>query len=196
MPVDTERPITRTQVGRNRAGNGHVKRDGIAILAVVLIIALISLMAIPMMEVARQTKERAIKQQLITLLNKEAKEYLEIGIYAVQLADGIPASFTRSQPPQIRTLADICDRRVRKIDPEMLGAARLSDNGTVYNSQVTAARNRNVAQFIIDKTTPGDNYKRYAIIACATSQMGDLGVYGAEIASVKRSYYTLKFGQF
>ena len=60
MPVDTERPITRTQVGRNRAGNGHVKRDGIAILAVVLIIALISLMAIPMMEVARQTNERAI----------------------------------------------------------------------------------------------------------------------------------------
>lgn len=172
------------------------QRDGIAILAVVLIIALISLMAIPMLEVARKTNERAVKQQVITLLNKEAKEYLEIGIYAVQLADGIPKNFTRTQSAQVRKLAKTCDRRVRTIDREMLGTASLSDNSSVYNSQVTVARNRNVAQFIVDKTTPGDNYKRYAIIACATSQAGDLGVYGAEIASLKRSYYTLKFGQF
>lgn len=178
------------------ARTGHAGRDGIAILAVVLIIALLSLMAIPMLEVARQTNERAIKQQLVALLNKEAKEYLEIGIYAVQLEGDIPKNFTQTQSAQLRELAKICDRRVRNIDPEMLGAARLTDNATVYNSQVTVARNRNVAQFIIDKTTAGDNYKRFAIIACATSQMGDLGVYGAEIASMRRSFYTLKFGQF
>lgn len=196
MPCSPAPSLIMTSEDGVPTGTGHAKRDGIAILAVVLIIALLSLMAIPMLEVARQTNERAIKQQLIALLNKEAKEYLEIGIYAVQLADGIPASFTRSQPAQLRTLAEICDRRVRTIDPEMLGVARLTDNATVYNSQVTVARNRNVAQFIIDKTTAGDNYKRFAIIACATSQMGDLGVYGAEIASMRRSYYTLKFGQF
>ena len=184
MPPCSNHLITMPRSDSNPVSSAPVQRDGIAILAVVLIVALISLMAIPMMEVARKTNERAVKQQVIALLNKEAKEYLEIGIYAVQLADGI------------RQLAEICDRRVRKIDPEMLGPAKLTDNATVYNSQVTVARNRNVAQFIIDKTTAGDNYKRYAIVACATSQAGDLGVYGAEIASMRRSYFTLKFGQF
>ena len=73
----------------------------------------------------------------------------------------------------------------------MLGAARLSDNGTVYNSQVTAARNRNVAQFIIDKTTPGDNCKRYAIMPARPRKWEILGSMAPKIASVKRSYYTL-----
>lgn len=171
-------------------------REGIALLSVILIVALLSIMAVPMMEVTRKTQERAIKQQLLTLLNKEAKEYLEIGIYAVQSADGIPKSFVRLQSAQLRKLADICDRRVRTIDPAMLGSARLSDNATVYNSQVTTANNRQVAQFIVDKTTQGDNYKRYAVVSCATANDGSLGVYGAEIASMKRAYYTLKFGRF
>ena len=185
---------------RNRpavtAGPYPAARDGIALLSVLLIVVLLSIMAVPMLEVTRKTQERAIQQQLLTLLNKDAKEYLEIGIYAVQTADGVPKSFNRTQSPRLRTLAEICDRRVRAIDPEMLGTARLSDNATVYNSQVTVANTRQVAQFIVDKTVPGDNYKRYALVSCAITNDGSLGVYGAEIASVKRSYYTLKFGQF
>ena len=178
------------------AGPNPAARDGIALLSVLLIVVLLSIMAVPMLEVTRKTQERAIQQQLLTLLNKDAKEYLEIGIYAVQTADGVPKSFNRTQSPRLRTLAEICDRRVRAIDPEMLGTARLSDNATVYNSQVTVANTRQVAQFIVDKTVPGDNYKRYALVSCAITNDGSLGVYGAEIASVKRSYYTLKFGQF
>jgi type II secretory pathway pseudopilin PulG len=177
-------------------GSAPASRDGIALLSVVLIIALLGLMAVPMLEVTRTTQERAIKQQLLTLLNKEAKEYLEIGIYAVQTTGGVPKSFTRTQSAKLRKLAEICDRRVRTIDPEMLGTARLNDNATVYNSQVTTAKNRQVAQFIVDKTTQGDNYKRFALVSCATAQDGSLGVYGAEIASMNRSFYTLKFGQF
>jgi hypothetical protein len=66
-------------------------RDGIAILSVMLIIVILSVATVPMMEVARQTKDRALKQQVEALLNKEAKEYLEIGIYSLQL----PAIFPR-----------------------------------------------------------------------------------------------------
>ena len=171
-------------------------RDGIAILSVVLIVALLGLMAVPIMEVTRRTHERAIQQQLLTLLNKEAKEYLELGIYAVQVADGVPGSFGQAQSPQLRKLAKICDRRVRTIDPDMLGTARLTDNATVHNSQITVASQRQVAQFIIDKTRTDDNYKRFTIVSCATAHNGALGVYGAEIASMKRGYFTLKFGQF
>ena len=170
--------------------------DGIAILSVMLIIVILSIATVPMMEVARQTKDRALKQQVEALLNKEAKEYLEIGIYAVQTTGGVPKSFARTQSAKLRKLAEICDRRVRTIDPEMLGTARLNDNATVYNSQVTLAKNRQVAQFIVDKTTQGDNYKRFALVSCATAHDGSLGVYGAEIASMNRSFYTLKFGQF
>ena len=173
-----------------------VAQDGIALLSVVLIVVLLSIMAAPMMEVTRQTQERAIKQQLLTVLNKEAKEYLEIGIFAVQKAAGVPNSFTQSQSPQLRKLAAICDQRVRTIDPDMLGIARLNDNTTVHNSQVTVAKNRQVAQFIVDKTKTGDNYQRFAVVSCATANDGSLGVYGAEIATIKQSYYTLKFGRF
>ena len=178
------------------AGPNPAARDGIALLSVLLIVVLLSIMAVPMLEVTRKTQERAIQQQLLTLLNKDAKEYLEIGIYAVQTTGGVPKSFARTQSAKLRKLAEICDRRVRTIDPEMLGTARLDDNATVYNSQVTIAKNRQVAQFIVDKTTQGDNYKRFALVSCATAHDGSLGVYGAEIASMKRSYYTLKFGHF
>lgn len=173
-----------------------ISQDGIALLSVVLIIVLLSIMAAPMMEVTRKTQERAIKQQLLTVLNKEAKEYLEIGIFAVQRAGGVPDSFSRSQSAKLRELAVICDRRVRTIDPDILGGARLSDNTTVHNSQVTVSKNRQVAQFIVEKTKTGDNYQRFAIVSCATANDGSLGVYGAEIAAMKRSYYTLKFGRF
>ena len=47
--------------------------DGIAILSVMLIIVILSIATVPMMEVARQTKDRALKQQVEALLNKEAK---------------------------------------------------------------------------------------------------------------------------
>ena len=100
------------------------------------------------------------------------------------------------QSAKVGKLATICDRRVRAIDPDMLGTARLSDNATVYNSQVTVAKNGQVAQFIIDKTMQGDNYKRFALVSCATANDGSLGVYGAEIASMNRSFYALKFGHF
>ena len=65
--------------------------DGIAILSVMLIIVILSIATVPMMEVARQTKDRALKQQVEALLNKEAKEYLEIGIYFLQLRQFSPA---------------------------------------------------------------------------------------------------------
>jgi hypothetical protein len=38
--------------------------DGIAILSVMLIIVILSVTTVPMMEVARQTKVRALKQQV------------------------------------------------------------------------------------------------------------------------------------
>jgi hypothetical protein len=44
-----------------------------------------------MLEVTRKTQERTTKQRLIALLNKEAKEYLELGIFELQKAGGIPA---------------------------------------------------------------------------------------------------------
>ena len=78
----------------------------------------------------------------------------------------------------------------------MLGSAGLSDNTTVYNSQVTLAENRRVAQFIVMKTTAQDGYERYALVSCATANTGGLGIYGAEVARTNASFLTLKFGKF
>lgn len=177
-------------------------RDGIAILAVMLVVVILTISAIPMMEIARQTQIRAMKQQLVSLLNKEAKEYLEIGIYTVKLANGIPDGFTLTQSPKVRELAQICERRIHVIDPDLLGTSGLTDNTTVYSSDVTLASSRWVGQFIVDKAFKLDpsrtdnDRKRYAIVSCATSEDGDLGVYGAEIAGLDQSYFTISFGKF
>ena len=79
-----ECPVSRNGHGceneQMSAGPTPSSRDGIALLSVLLIVALLGLTAVPMLEVTRRTQERAIKQQLLALLNKVAKENLEIGI--------------------------------------------------------------------------------------------------------------------
>ena len=179
-----------------------IAKDGLAILAVMLVIVILTISAIPMMEIARQTQIRAMKQQLVSLLNKEAKEYLEIGIYSVQLADGIPDGYSLAQSPKVSALAKICEKRIQVIDPNLLGASGLTDNTTVYSSDVTLASSRWVGQFIVDKSFKLDpsrttnDRKRYAIVSCATSEDGSLGVYGAEVASLRNNYFTVSFGKF
>ena len=59
--------------GTTDHGGRLAPREGIAILAVMLVIVILTISAIPMMEIARQTQIRAMKQQLVSLLNKEAK---------------------------------------------------------------------------------------------------------------------------
>ena len=165
-------------------------------LAVLLVIVILTISAVPMLEIARQTQIRAMKQQLVGLLNKEAKEYLEIGIFSVQRANGIPPSFGQTQSSKVRELATICGRRITTIDPDLLGTVSLTDNSTVYNSQVTISNNRWVGQFILDKSDNATGFKRYAVISCAISDDGELGVYGAEIASTRNAYFTVSFGKY
>lgn len=173
-----------------------VTADGVALMSVLLIILVLGITAVPMLELARQTKERAQRQQILTLLKKEAKEYLEIGVYSVQLADGIPAGFTTTKTEQMTELASQCEKRIQAIDPKLLGSAGLSDNTTVYNSDITLAKGRRVGQFVVDKSNAADTYKRYAIVSCATASTGELGIYGAEVASANNAYYTISFGGF
>jgi len=170
---------------------------GMAMLSVLLIIVILTITAVPMLELARQTQKRAMEQQVVALLDKEAKEYLEIGIYSLQLADSFPpAGFVRAQTPEIAKMATQCERRIQSIDPQLLGSAGLTDNTTVYNSQVTVANNRRVGQFIVVKTVAADGYDRYALVSCATADTGGLGIYGAEIAKMRNAYFTLSFGKF
>lgn len=179
-----------------------VAREGIAILAVMLVIVILTISAIPMMEIARQTQLRAMKQQLVSLLNKEAKEYLEIGIYSIQLADGIPDGFTLTQSAKVTELATVCQNRIQVIDPDLLGPSGLTDITKVYSSEVTLSSSRWVGQFIVDKsfkldpTRTKNDRKRYAVVSCATSDNGELGIYGAELAALRQSYYTVSFGKF
>ena len=107
-----------------------------------------------------------------------------------------------AQSTKVRELATICERRIQVIDPDLLGAAGLTDNTTVYSSDVTLSSSGWVGQFIVDKAFKLDpsrttnDRKRYAIVSCATSKDGELGVYGAEIASLRQSYFTVSFGKF
>ena len=172
------------------------QREGMAMLMVLLITALLSISAVPMLDLANRNKKRAMNQQVLTLLNTEAKEYLELGIYAVQMANGVPSGYSLTHSAQIKKLAAACEKRVQEIDPKLLGTGGLHDPATVYASQVTTSKNRWVGQFIVNKTKPGDEYQRFAVLSCATAVTGQVGIYGAEIAALSRSFYTLSFGKY
>lgn len=178
-------------------GDGLKAAPGLAMLSVLLIIVILSITAVPLLELARQSQKRAMEQQVVALLNKEAKEYLEIGIYSLQHAKSFPpVGFILTQTPEITRLAKQCEQRINTIDPQLLGGFSLTDNTTIYNSQVTIANNRRVGQFILMKSGAGDAYERFALLSCATSDTGGLGIYGAEVAKVRNSHLTLSFGRF
>jgi len=177
---------------------GHV--DGFAMLSVLLIMVLLSITTVPLMDMVARNKKLAIEQQVRTHLNQAAKENLEIGIYLVKLANGIPnADYSlnsASMPAAVESMGTACTRRINVVDPEFLESRNLgSRTDPVWHNTITTNARRSVIVFM---TTTGESsaYTKYIVVACARAENEAIGVFGAELVGVDGGFYTVSHGRF
>jgi hypothetical protein len=171
------------------------RRDGFAMISVLMLIALLGVTVVPMMDMIKRSKENQIKQRVIAHLVQEARENLEVAVYLVKAAEGVPNGYATTPSPQVENIAKSCSNRIAAIDPDLLGVEGLTNTSTVFNTLATKANNRLVASFVVDRSTD-PRFLRYTIVSCASAETGEIGIYAAELAALEGAFYTLSFGQF
>ena len=171
------------------------RQDGFAMVSVLFIIALLSVTVVPLMDMVRLNKETQIRQQITTNLGQEARENLEVAVYLVKAAEGVPDGYSNTPSTEVTTLARSCLARIAAIDPNLLGAQGLLNTQTTYSTRASTASNRLVASFIVNRSND-PRFLRFVIVTCASAKTGEIGIYAAEIAALNGAYYTLSFGQF
>lgn len=173
--------------------------DGFAILSVLLVVFLLSITAVPMMQIVARNEQRSQELRILAYLEQEARENLEIGIYALKLADGIPQNYVANVvnlSPDMADLARKCTARIFAIDAELLVGLRLDrPTDPVWHNIIATSNQRWGAIFIAQVTPPG-SYERFIIVACNAANNGLIAVHGAEIAVVNGGYHTINFGRY
>ncbi len=176
-----------------------IKADGFALLSVLFVMVLLSVTAVPLLNLAARQEKSARELRILSYLNQEAKENLEIGIYLIKLSGGIPDKYVPNGTglgPKQADLASRCNNRIEAIDPEILGGLRLdSVTDPVWHSAVTTSSQRWGSVFMTN-VTPTHSYSRLVVIACTTAANGGLAVHAAEIVEKNGGYYTLSSGQY
>ena len=170
--------------------------NGYALASVLLIMVILTVTAVPLLDAVMRNRETVTTQRVITHLNQEARENLEVGIYAVNLADGFPPHYARGGVPATRAAALACTKRLNSADPSLLEGVALDDPG-IRQSQSTTLNNRNALTFVVNKPANTENrLDRFVIVSCAMASGGEISVFASEIARVSDGYQTLKSGQF
>ena len=177
------------------ANHQLTRQDGFAMVSVLFIIALLSVTVVPLMDMVRLNKETQIRQQITTNLGQEARENLEVAVYLVKAAEGVPDGYSNTPSTEVTTLARSCSARIAAIDPNLLGAQGLLNTQTTYSTRASTASNRLVASFIVNRSND-PRFLRFVIVTCASAKSGEIGIYASEIAALNGAYYTLSFGQF
>ena len=192
----TEQPPEQP-TGRDAAYRHSV--DGFAILSVLLVVFPLSITAVPMLQVVARNETRSQELRILAYLEQEARENLEIGIYALKLADGIPQNYvpnTSHLSPRMAELGRKCTARILAIDPDLLSGILLDrTTDPVWHNVIATSNNRWGAIFMTQHTPPG-SYERFVVVACNASENGLIAVHGAEIAVVNGGYHTVNFGRY
>lgn len=171
--------------------------EGFALIAAVVIVAILSVISIPLMTVVQQNQKSTIQQRVTSHLSHEARENLELGVYLTKLSNGVPSYFVSTLNADAQILADACDTRLSAADRTLLRDENLTlaDNSSV--SPVTSVNGRLAGTFIVDKGTTSDSrFERYLIVSCAVSENLALSVVTSEIAKVEGSFYTLNLAEY
>ena len=171
--------------------------EGFALIAAVIIVAILSVVAIPLMTVVQQNQKSTVQQRVTSHLSHEARENLELGVYLTKLAGGIPTYFTDTLSADAQTLARACDTRLAVADNSLLVADDLTllDNSSV--SAVTTVNNRMGATFIVDKGTSSDSrFERFLVVSCSLLENLAVSVLASELAKVEGSFYTLNLAEY
>ena len=172
--------------------------DGFALVAALLIVSVMTVAAVPLMNVVGVTQESAVKQQVGTYLSAEARENLEIAVYLTKSAGGTPGYFNTTHTPASTAMARSCEARVNAADSTLIGSGNsLQTLTNAAVAPVTSAGSRRTTTFVVDKGTTGDDrYERFLIISCAIADGFDISVYSSEIANIQGSFYTLNINEY
>ena len=75
------------------------KQEGFALVATMLIAAVISVAAIPLLDLVGTSDESNVKLQVESFLNVEARENLELAVYLTKYTGGVPPFIKRHMMP-------------------------------------------------------------------------------------------------
>lgn len=179
-----------------KIGTSHM-REGFALIAAIIIVAALSMLAIPLITVVQQNQKQTIQQRVAAQLSREAREGLEIGVYLTKLANGVPPYFTSALNSEAKNLAKACDTRLSVADAALLRADNLTlfDNSSA--SPLTRRGNQIAAVFIVDKGAVSDSrFQRFLVASCALSKNIALSVVVSELAKTEGSFYTLSLREY
>lgn len=180
------------------------QQDGFALVAAMLIVAVMSVAAIPLLNLVGGTQESNVKNQVTSFLNVEARENLELAVYLAKAGGGMPIYSISTHTPQSLDLARSCERRVNNADPNLIGAGNsLVDlTNTVY-LPISAVNQRETISFVVNKgkaatqnDSGDDRYHRYLIVSCAIATGYGMALYTSEIANIQGSVYTLNLNEY
>ena len=180
------------------------KQDGFALVAATLIVAVMSVAAIPLLGLVGTSQENNIKLQVESFLSAEARENLELAVYLTKYAGGQPGYFSTTHNPDSVAIARACENRIRAADGNLLSSTQslISLNNTVV-SPVTRVNDRTSAAFVVDKGKPltqsddgDDRYHRYLIASCAIATGYGMALYTSELANIQGSFYTLTLNEY
>lgn len=170
--------------------------DGFALAAVLLVIVVLSLTAVPLLDMVTRNRENATNIQIIAHLQAEARENLELSLYQVKLSNGFPPHYATGGLPETKTIANLCTRRINAVSPDFLDGVSLLDP-KIRQTNITSMRGRQTASFVHRKLPSAKNpFDRYVVVSCALAAKGQIAIFGSEIANANGGFHTLSSGQF
>ena len=172
--------------------------DGFALVAALLIVSVMTVAAIPLMNVVGTSQESAVKQQVVVNLSNDARENLELAVYLTKSSGGTPGYFNTTHTPASTAMAQPCQARINAADPSLIGAGNsltLLTNAAV--APVTSIGTRRTTTFVVDKGTSGDDrYHRYLVASCEIADNFGISVFTSELANIQGSFYTLNLNEY
>jgi len=171
-------------------------QDGFALASVLLVIVVISIAAVPLLDMVTRNRDTATKAQIQSHLHEDAREALELTLYQVKLAKGYPAHFRTGPAGDSWLVADSCTNRIAALDQDLLDRTRLTAD-SIRKTAVSISSGRQIASFVLHKQpTERVRFDRYVVVACARAKSGDIGVHATEIAIQDGTIHVLKTGRF
>lgn len=175
---------------------GLQKRNGFAIISVLVVITLLGAIAVPLLNTVNKSRESAISIRVATHLGHEARENFEIGFHLTKLDGGIPSFFKTGASASVISIGNACLKRINAVDNEYLGGFTIGDSN-IRHSPITISNNRKVVTFAYNNgRKTGAVFEELVIISCAMSETGEMGVYAGKLGVIDGSFYPINFGQF
>ena len=181
------------------------KQEGFALVATMLIAAVISVAAIPLLDLVGTSDESNVKLQVESFLNVEARENLELAVYLTKYTGGVPSFYKKTHDAQSLQLARACEARIRNADAGLLGVGNSFETPglLVGFAPIAEVNGRLSTAFVVDKGQAAtqdndgdDRYRRYLVASCATATGYGMALYTSEIANIQGSFYTLNLNEY